>query len=171
MECCSCPDSIEDLRIFLCSSITSISLQTRGGGHQQLESFYIQNCNKLLEKEWGGQNNNNSSMPMLLENVVIDDWPNLKSMINLNCLVHLTRMDGRFPRGLWPPNLQSLQIGRLKKPILEWGSQNFPTSLVDLVLEDGSAEDGVQQRRELLVPHLPYPMYRHITRFISTFAL
>ncbi|KAD6452972.1 hypothetical protein E3N88_07677 [Mikania micrantha] len=174
--CCSCPDSIEDLRIFLYSSITSISLQTRGGGLQQLKSFYIQNCNKLSEKEWGGQNNNNSSMPMLLENVLIDDWPNLKSMINLNCLVHLTRfviincenmeslpdnelpnlaslkhlvikycprMDGRFPRGLWPPNLQSLQIGRLKKPILEWGSQNFPTSLVDLVSEDGSAEDVV----------------------------
>ncbi|KAD6453343.1 hypothetical protein E3N88_08048 [Mikania micrantha] len=177
MECCSCPDSIVDLRILLCSSITSISLQTRGGGHQQLKSLYIQDCNKLLEKEWGGQNNKTrSSMPMLLENVEIDDWPNLKSVINLNCLVHLTRlviincegmeslpdnelpnlaslkhlvikycprMDGRFPRGLWPPNLQSLQIGRLKKPISEWGSQNFPTSLVDLVLEDGSAEDGV----------------------------
>ncbi|KAL8210243.1 hypothetical protein R6Q57_006975 [Mikania cordata] len=112
---------------------------------------------------------------MLLEDVCIINLPNLKSIINLNCFVHLTeleiincegleslpdnefphlaslkhlvikvcpRMDGCFPRGLWPPYLQSLQIGRLKKPISEWGSQNFPTSLVELHLHDGG-EDGV----------------------------
>ncbi|KAC9145050.1 hypothetical protein E3N88_46300 [Mikania micrantha] len=171
MERCSCPDSIEYLRVGCCRSITSISLPTGGG--VGLKSLEIWGCDKLLEREWGGQNNNNR---MLLEDVYVGDWPNLKSIINLNCLVHLTRlviyncegleslpdnelpnltslkhlcirkcprMDGCFPRGLWPPNLQILKIGELKKPISEWGSQNFPTSLVELILYDGSGEDGV----------------------------
>ncbi|KAD6453301.1 hypothetical protein E3N88_08006 [Mikania micrantha] len=176
MEHCNCPDSIETLSFIGCSSITSISLPTGGG----LKSLYISRCNKLLEKEWGGQNNNNR---MLLEDVYVGDWPNLKSIMNLNCLVHLTRLeidnceglesfpdnelpnltllkrlrmikcpnltslkhlgirdcpriDGCFPRGLWPPNLQTLEIGRLKKPISEWGSQSFPNSLVELTLID-----------------------------------
>ncbi|KAL8210195.1 hypothetical protein R6Q57_006927 [Mikania cordata] len=128
-------------------------------------------CDKLLEREWGGQNKNNRKR---LEKVVISDWSNLKSVINLNCLVHLTRLeirnckgleslpdnelphltslkllrivkcpriDGCFPRGLWPPNLRTLEIGRLKKPISEWGSQNFPTSLVQLHLRGDGGED------------------------------
>ncbi|KAD6453306.1 hypothetical protein E3N88_08011 [Mikania micrantha] len=173
MERCCCPDSIEELTVS-CSSITSISLPTGGGG---LKSLRIWGCDRLLEREWGGQNNNNnrSSMPMLLEVLDISEWPNLKSIINLNCLVHLTRlvicncesleslpdnelpnltslkhlgirdcprMDGCFPCGLWPPNLCSLEIGRLKKPISEWGPQYFPTSLVELRLY-GGGEDGV----------------------------
>ncbi|PWA70392.1 AMP-dependent synthetase/ligase [Artemisia annua] len=36
--------------------------------------------------------------------------------------------------GLWPPNLRDLTIGRLKKPISEWGPQKFPSTLVDLTL-------------------------------------
>ncbi|KAF5815557.1 putative leucine-rich repeat domain superfamily [Helianthus annuus] len=44
------------------------------------------------------------------------------------------RMDYPFPCGLWPPNLSTLFIGGLKKPISEWGQQNFPTSLVTLIL-------------------------------------
>ncbi|KAJ0483702.1 putative leucine-rich repeat domain superfamily [Helianthus annuus] len=43
-------------------------------------------------------------------------------------------IDASFPRGLWPPNLCSLEVGGLKKPISEWGNQNFPPSLVDLIL-------------------------------------
>ncbi|KAJ0430247.1 putative leucine-rich repeat domain superfamily [Helianthus annuus] len=35
---------------------------------------------------------------------------------------------------VWPPNLCSLEIGRLKKPMSECGPQNFPTSLVKLDL-------------------------------------
>ncbi|PWA87942.1 NBS-LRR resistance-like protein [Artemisia annua] len=40
--------------------------------------------------------------------------------------------------GLWPPNLRVLTIGRLKKPISEWGPQKFPTSLVNLTLWGGT---------------------------------
>ncbi|KAJ0860867.1 putative leucine-rich repeat domain superfamily [Helianthus annuus] len=36
--------------------------------------------------------------------------------------------------GVWPPNLCSLEIGRLKKPMSKWGPQNFPSSLVKLSL-------------------------------------
>ncbi|KAL8213801.1 hypothetical protein R6Q57_003250 [Mikania cordata] len=57
-----------------------------------------------------------------LEYMTIRDCPNL---------------DYTFPGGLWPPNLRSLIIGELKKPISEWGKQNFPTSLVTLILNDG----------------------------------
>ncbi|KAD6453267.1 hypothetical protein E3N88_07972 [Mikania micrantha] len=164
--------SLRKLKIGICKNMERCSLGTGGW----LKSLEIWECKKLLEKWWGGQNNNNrSSMPMPLEYVSIIVWPNLKSIINLKCLDHLTRMeiifcegleslpdnefpnltslkhllirdcprmDGCFPRGFWPPNLQRLDIGRLKKPISEWGSQNFPTSLVELRLYDGG-EDGV----------------------------
>ncbi|KAI3788139.1 hypothetical protein L2E82_00823 [Cichorium intybus] len=43
-------------------------------------------------------------------------------------------MDYTFPCVSWPPNLSTLTIGGLKKPISEWGMQNFPTSLVKLCL-------------------------------------
>lgn len=43
-------------------------------------------------------------------------------------------LDYSFPCGLWPPKLSNLSIGGLKKPISEWGLQNFPPSLVTLIL-------------------------------------
>ncbi|KAL8224033.1 hypothetical protein R6Q57_019508 [Mikania cordata] len=176
MERCSCPDSIKILKVYRCSSITSISFPTGGGG---LKSLEIWGCDKLLERDWGAQNNNK----MLLEVVYIRNWPNLKSIINLNCMVNVTRleiigcegleslpenelpnlkslkhlhiedcprMDACFPHGLWPPNLQTLEIGRLKKPILEWGSQNFPTSLVELALYGGGVMSSCSQISNLL---------------------
>ncbi|KAL8226246.1 hypothetical protein R6Q59_000209, partial [Mikania micrantha] len=51
-------------------------------------------------------------------------------------------LDYPFPGGLWPPNLTTLRIGELKKPISQWGKQNFPTSLVELFLYD-SEDSGV----------------------------
>ncbi|KAI3504126.1 hypothetical protein L1887_32671 [Cichorium endivia] len=50
-------------------------------------------------------------------------------------------MDASFPRGLWPPKLTYLRIGGLKKPISQWGLQNFPTSLHHLELYGGPYED------------------------------
>ncbi|XP_076906236.1 putative disease resistance RPP13-like protein 1 [Bidens hawaiensis] len=203
MEHCSCPNSIEELSIYSCSSIACISFPIAGGGFN-LKSLFINNCNKLMEKI------NITSMPML-EFVNIRCWPNLKSVPDLNSLVHLAQlrihgcpsiesfhdiqlpnlthmviescesmesfpalhfpklthltiedcqsmesfpdiqlpnltslkymkikncpnMDASFPRGRWPPKLCTLHIGMLKKPILEWGPQNFPSSLHDLEL-------------------------------------
>ncbi|KAM0006496.1 putative leucine-rich repeat domain superfamily [Helianthus debilis subsp. tardiflorus] len=193
MERCSCPNGIEELIVGNCSSVLAVLFPN--GGQEKVRSLVIDNCRKLLESEWGGRmmnNNSRSNMPML-EFVCISDWPNLKSVNELICSVHLTeliiadceslesfpadnltslkklvlrncpkldvsflrdnltsleevrildcpRMDPSFPGGVWPPNLRSLKIGMLKKPFSEWGSQNFPTSLVDLQLWD---EDGV----------------------------
>ncbi|KAD6453339.1 hypothetical protein E3N88_08044 [Mikania micrantha] len=135
MECCSCPDSIESLKIWSCTAIAAISLPIE---KKNLKSIF-----------W------------------ISGWPNLKSITELNCLVHVTnlriesceclesfpdnelpnltslkhlgitncpRMDASFLCGFWPPKLLSLKIGKLNKPISEWGPQNFPTSLFHLTL-------------------------------------
>ncbi|KAJ0860412.1 putative P-loop containing nucleoside triphosphate hydrolase, leucine-rich repeat domain superfamily [Helianthus annuus] len=192
MERCSCPDGVEELTVSYCSSMTVVSF--RKGGQEKLRSLRIWYCRNLLEKEWGGEKTNNrSSMPML-EYVSISDWPNLKSIIILNCLVHLTelrisnceslesfpdtlkslkkleiircpkldvsclgdnltslkeleirecpRMDASLPGWVWPPKLQFLIIGKLKKPFSEWGPQSFPTSLVELSLYDGGEDGG-----------------------------
>ncbi|XP_035843130.1 putative disease resistance protein At3g14460 [Helianthus annuus] len=54
----------------------------------------------------------------------------LKDMSIRNCPM----IDVSIHGGRWPPNLVSLEIGELKKPISEWGYQNFPASLVHLRL-------------------------------------
>ncbi|PWA57057.1 NB-ARC domains-containing protein [Artemisia annua] len=56
--------------------------------------------------------------------------------------------------GLWPPNLRRLSIGNLKKPISEWGPQEFPTSLVSLTLH-GESEAATTNWSELSHLHLP----------------
>ncbi|GKB47600.1 putative disease resistance protein [Tanacetum coccineum] len=77
-----------------------------------------------------------------LREIQIEDCPSMESIPDhefpsLTLLKHMTilncpSMDSSFPRGLWPVNLHSLVIGQLKKPISQWGLQNFPTSLVHL---------------------------------------
>ncbi|KAJ0860176.1 putative P-loop containing nucleoside triphosphate hydrolase, leucine-rich repeat domain superfamily [Helianthus annuus] len=173
MERCSCPDSIEKLIVDGCSSITVVSFPK--GGLEKLRKLRINKCMKLLERGWGGQNVDNRSSMSMPEDVWIRDWPSLKSIIEMNCWVHLTklsiedcesletfpnnltslenlkiincpRLDVAFPGWVWPPNLRSLELGKLKKPISGWGPQNFPTSLVELKLYD---EDEVSSCSEL----------------------
>ncbi|KAJ0860857.1 putative virus X resistance protein-like, coiled-coil [Helianthus annuus] len=57
-----------------------------------------------------------------------------------------TGIDASCHGGVWPPNLCSLRIGGLKKPMSEWGPQNFPSSFVDLSLYD---EPDVRNFRQL----------------------
>ncbi|KAJ0716991.1 putative virus X resistance protein-like, coiled-coil [Helianthus annuus] len=187
MERCSCPDGIEVLTVCGCSSMTVVSFPK--GGQEKLRSLRIWNCRNLLEKEWewGGQktnNNRSSSMPML-EHVNINNWPNLKSFIELNCLVRLTELRiedckslESFPDNLtslkkleirncpkldvcenltsleeswvWPPNLRSLVLGKLKKPFSEWGPQTFPTSLVKLKLYEDDEVSSCSEFSHLL---------------------
>ncbi|XP_035838331.1 putative disease resistance protein At3g14460 [Helianthus annuus] len=95
----------------------------------------------------------------------IRDCPNMESfpdheLPNLTSLTHLViyncpSTDSSFPRGFWPPKLQRLFIGGLKKPILEWGPQNFPTSLVRLGLFCGESEEDDVSRCSQLSHLLP----------------
>ncbi|XP_035838369.1 putative disease resistance RPP13-like protein 1 [Helianthus annuus] len=68
----------------------------------------------------------------------IESFPDLQlsnlAMLKDMCIMTCPMIDAFFPRGLWPPNLCSLETGGLKKPISEWGNQNFPASLVHLSL-------------------------------------
>ncbi|XP_023735403.1 putative disease resistance RPP13-like protein 1 isoform X2 [Lactuca sativa] len=175
LEHCSCPDSMEELTICHCDSITSVSFPTGGG--QKLKELLITGCKKLLEKELGGREKTGmliDSKMRMLRSVHIYKWPTLKSITALGyfinlvrliiiecpsmesfpdhelpnltsltniCIERCTSMDASFPRGLWPPKLCYLRIGRLKKPISEWGPQNFPTSLVNLILQAGPYDD------------------------------
>ncbi|KAJ0716751.1 putative P-loop containing nucleoside triphosphate hydrolase, leucine-rich repeat domain superfamily [Helianthus annuus] len=114
-----------------------------------------------------------------LTSLAIESCPNMESFPDheLPCLTSLTNLviyncpgtDASFPRGFWPPNLQILYIGGLKKPILEWGPQNFPTSLVNLGLIIGLAEEddvisvGLQHLTSLQHLILAYcPKMRHL---------
>ncbi|KAJ0717342.1 putative P-loop containing nucleoside triphosphate hydrolase, leucine-rich repeat domain superfamily [Helianthus annuus] len=77
---------------------------------------------------------------------IIQDCENLESFPDLQlsnltmlkhmCIIKCPMIDASFPGGLWPPNLCYLNMGGLKKPISEWGNQNFPASLVHLTLSD-----------------------------------
>ncbi|XP_052625910.1 putative disease resistance protein At3g14460 [Lactuca sativa] len=68
------------------------------------------------------------------------ELPNLTSLTIL-VIAKCPSIDASFPRGLWPPKLSYLGIGGLKKPISEWGPQNFPTSLENLMLNGGIYDD------------------------------
>ncbi|KAL8238468.1 hypothetical protein R6Q59_015035 [Mikania micrantha] len=77
-----------------------------------------------------------------LTSLIVESCKNLKSFPDIQ-LLNLTNLwlsdcpsidAASFTHGNWPPNLVSLKVGGLKKPISEWGSQNFPTSLVTLLL-------------------------------------
>ncbi|XP_023735421.1 putative disease resistance protein At3g14460 [Lactuca sativa] len=162
LEHCSCPDSVEDLDIESCDSITSVSFPTGGG--QKLKSLTITDCKKLLEKELGGREKTNLkpinelSCFIYLTTLAISECPSIESfpdheLPNLTLLTYLKIqncicMDASFPRGHWPPKLCRLEIGGLKKPLSEWGPQNFPTSLSNLKLHAGPY-DGMKKFDQL----------------------
>ncbi|KAM0051097.1 putative P-loop containing nucleoside triphosphate hydrolase, leucine-rich repeat domain superfamily [Helianthus debilis subsp. tardiflorus] len=84
-------------------------------------------------------------LPFLcLKSLLINNCKNIKSFpdehlqtltsLEYMWISYCPSMDYSFPCGLWPPNLSNLSIGSLKKPISEWGQQNFPTTLVTLIL-------------------------------------
>ncbi|KAL8238438.1 hypothetical protein R6Q59_015005 [Mikania micrantha] len=104
-----------------------------------------------------------------LTSLTILGCKNLKSfpdiqLPNFTLLTHLNICDcpsidaDSFPGGNWPPNLATLGIGGLKKPISEWGSQNFPTSLVDLTLHNEPHVRNFSQLSHLL-PSSPKQLY------------
>ncbi|KAJ0860899.1 putative virus X resistance protein-like, coiled-coil [Helianthus annuus] len=79
---------------------------------------------------------------------------NLSSLQDLR-IRNCRGIDASCHGGIWPPNLCSLKIGGLKKPMSEWGPQKFPSSLVDLTLSDERDVRNFRQLSHLLPSSLP----------------
>ncbi|PWA88606.1 LRR and NB-ARC domains-containing disease resistance protein [Artemisia annua] len=93
----SCPNNIEGLIINNCKKLKSVTFFSMGGG-QKLTSVDIFGCEKLMIKELGegGEKNklviNSKRMPML-QNLWIQDHPNLASIIDFGGnFIHLTSL-------------------------------------------------------------------------------
>ncbi|KAL7617008.1 hypothetical protein Lser_V15G03291 [Lactuca serriola] len=118
-ESFNCPNSVESLEIRDCDSLTSLTFSMghsdKGFGFDPLcclTSLTFIRCKNL-------------------KSFCHEHLQGLPSLTNLH-VFDCPSMDYSFPCGLWPPNLRKLMIGGLKKPMSEWGQQNFPSSLVDL---------------------------------------
>ncbi|KAL7611109.1 hypothetical protein Lser_V15G13830 [Lactuca serriola] len=89
-NCGSNLTSLTTLTLWSCKSLEHCSCPTN------LKSLTIQLCTKLMEKELvGGQEKTKaliSSNILMLESVVIIDWPNLKSVTDLSSFNHLRNL-------------------------------------------------------------------------------
>ncbi|KAJ0717397.1 putative leucine-rich repeat domain superfamily [Helianthus annuus] len=124
---------LETLEIYKWENLRSIS-ELSNSTH--LTSLYIMQCPHIV-----------SLSELQLSNLTSLSVSDCKSLASLPTLSNLTLLkdlkikrcpgiDASFPGGLWPPKLVSLEVGGLKKPISEWGNQNFPPSLVHLTLHN-----------------------------------
>nr|XP_043608742.1 putative disease resistance protein RGA4 [Erigeron canadensis] len=108
----------------------------------------------------------------------IESFPDLQDLVLLKDLriCNCKSMDGPPPLkrtgsgsgvnvGVWPPKLDSLSIGKLKRPISEWGP--LPTSLVHLTLWGGfgSSSSAEEQKDVKSFPTslLPYSLSSSLT--------
>ncbi|KAJ0483685.1 putative P-loop containing nucleoside triphosphate hydrolase, leucine-rich repeat domain superfamily [Helianthus annuus] len=136
------PDLDLDLEL---SKLTRLTI----GGCESIESFPNLQLPNLTNLDVNFCKNMKAFGDLQLPNLIswrIFSCENLESFpdLQLSKLTMLKEMDIRkcpgidasFPRGLWPPKLVKLTTGGLKKPISEWGNQNFPPSLVELRLWD-----------------------------------
>nr|XP_043609901.1 putative disease resistance RPP13-like protein 1 [Erigeron canadensis] len=106
---------LKDLRIWGCENIEYIPEKGYGfSPHLCLRFLLIKRCKNIHSFPHEQLRSLTS-----LEEMRIKDCPS---------------MDKSFPCGFWPPNLREIRIGGLKKPMSEWGMQNFPNSLVNLTL-------------------------------------
>ncbi|XP_023762378.1 putative disease resistance protein At3g14460 [Lactuca sativa] len=126
----NCPNTVERLVINSCASMTSLTF-----------SAVQEHPSTLTESIVGDF----GSLPVSrLTSLEIRFCKNLKSFphehfqsltsLEEMFIYECPSMDYSFPCGVWPPNLSKLRIGVLNKPMSEWGQQNFPTSLVELIL-------------------------------------
>ncbi|KAJ0717425.1 putative P-loop containing nucleoside triphosphate hydrolase, leucine-rich repeat domain superfamily [Helianthus annuus] len=137
---CKSIESFSDLEL---SYLTRLAIE----GCESIESFPNLQLPNLTHLDIGSCKNMKAFGDLQLPNLIswstidcenLESFPDLQ-LSNLTMLKDMSirrcpMIDASFPRGLWPPNLVTLKTGGLKKPISEWGSQNFPASLVDLML-------------------------------------
>ncbi|XP_035838346.1 putative disease resistance protein At3g14460 [Helianthus annuus] len=147
------------------SNLTSLYIQ----GCESIQTFPNLQLPNLTELEIEGCKNMKAFGDLQLPNLIswrISDCENLESFPDLQ-LSNLTilkdmfirncpMVDAFFPRGLWPPKLVKLTTGGLKKPISEWGNQNFPPSLVHLMLFNEPQVRNFSQLSHLFPSSLTY---------------
>ncbi|KAM0009646.1 putative P-loop containing nucleoside triphosphate hydrolase, leucine-rich repeat domain superfamily [Helianthus debilis subsp. tardiflorus] len=137
---CKSIGSFSDLEL---SNLTSLKIF----GCESIESFPNLHLPNLTELEIRGCKNMKAFGDLQLPNLIswmiydcgnLESFPDLQlsklTMLKYVTILNCTMIDASFPRGLWPPRLVTLTTGGLKKPISEWGYQNFPASLVHLRL-------------------------------------
>ncbi|KAL7617742.1 hypothetical protein Lser_V15G03337 [Lactuca serriola] len=141
VESYNCPINVERLVISCCDSVTSLTFSQVQELPSSLPETVTSNCDNIEPIPKSGL----GFLPVFcLRALQINNCKNLKSFPHehLQCFTSLEQlwiydcpsMEYSFPCGLWPPNLSTLGIGSLNKPMSQWGPQNFPTSLVELVL-------------------------------------
>ncbi|CAH1440881.1 unnamed protein product [Lactuca virosa] len=140
LESLNCPNSVERLVINRCHSMTSLIFSVNELPSSLIETIICDsdNTEPVQERGFG------VLPPLCLRYLDVHNGKNLNSfphdrLQSLTCLEELRihgcpSIDYSFPSGVWAPNLSILCIGCLKKPMSEWGPQNFPTSLVELQL-------------------------------------
>ncbi|CAH1440658.1 unnamed protein product [Lactuca virosa] len=134
--------SLKKLVISSCHLITSLAFSIVQEHPSSLSKKIVSDsdCDNIPPKPIQANDFRFLPMPRLIS-LQISYCKNLKSfpfqsLTSLEKLLILEcpSMEYSFPCGMWPPNLRSLTIGGLNKPMSEWGPQNFPTSLVELHL-------------------------------------
>ncbi|PWA34869.1 Disease resistance protein [Artemisia annua] len=135
LESYSCPNNVESITIRWCHSMSCLTFSNL---HKLPSSPMI------LDIPDKGCDYMRPFPNFCLKYLAIDHCQNLNSFPHEHLqsltsleemeILYCPNMDYSFPCGLWPPNLKKLTIGCLKKPMSEWGLQNYPTSLVTLRL-------------------------------------
>nr|XP_043639428.1 putative disease resistance RPP13-like protein 1 [Erigeron canadensis] len=147
LEHLSCPaNTIQKLTINACGSVTvtSASFPAGGGegGWKKLKSLEVLRIWSMGPENLISMTKATCFLRKLVNLEIeycggIESFPDLKDLVSLKHLriYECKSMDGPPPlvgSGVWPSNLDSLDIGRLKRPISEWGP--LPPSLVQLNL-------------------------------------
>nr|XP_043608998.1 putative disease resistance RPP13-like protein 1 [Erigeron canadensis] len=145
-----CPEAVLRDLVGVSSSIRSLDLDAIKGMTQldteilkhlgAVEDLTIRNCDELRYLWESSSSSSNLKFVHIAncKNIKSISQEHLQSLTSLEEMVirECPNMDDSFPSCglLWPPNLKRLRIGELKKPLSEWGLQNYPSSLVELEL-------------------------------------
>ncbi|CAH1439656.1 unnamed protein product [Lactuca virosa] len=143
LESYNCPNSVENLVIMDCDSMTSLTFSAvQEHPSSPLTELIVGDCDniQLQPKPIPAKDFSLSRLTSLeicecknLKSFPHEHFQSLTSLKKLE-IRDCPSMDYSFPCGVWPPNLSTLGIGGLNKPMSEWGPQNFPASLVELIL-------------------------------------
>ncbi|XP_023767685.1 putative disease resistance protein At3g14460 [Lactuca sativa] len=142
LESYNCPNSVEKLVIRDCDSMTSLTFSAVQEQPSPLTELIVGDCDNIqlqprpIPAKGFSLSRLTSLQIGLCKNLKSFPHEQFQSLTSLDkmWLTDCPSIDYSFPCGVWPPNLSTLGIGGLNKPMSEWGPQNFPASLVELEL-------------------------------------